>query len=340
MKFDKLVLLSVALCAIVLAGEFMAYGPSMHSYGADARIENGSVDISIRSSGSDTYSAMIVDNGARPAVTQLYVYMDNRYDRYFGDAEKTVSMNKLDLPYSIDQVCRTLNVRGFDRISVLNDEQLFDAMNGDMGGYVSKGLLVMSYALPDSIYSGTADDLLLKWIGLGGYLYWMSSPIGMFCYDGSGLAPVNGSQELLFGKECMNLGETDIAYSVTDCGGLTKALALKWNRVRHALDPSDIDGALSMGFSEDGYSSISMVPFGSGMICVLGGNYERQQCDDAAQIIASGISCYSKILWIGEGSITRETIELRQEIPPDAGNISVYISIGGYYVTYGRLIQC
>ncbi|AIZ57019.1 hypothetical protein Mpt1_c11570 [Candidatus Methanoplasma termitum] len=346
MKIDKLVLLAVVICAIVLAGEFMAYGPNVHNYGADANINGGSVDISISSSGADTYSAIVMDNGDHQPITQLYIYTDDRYEEFFGEASDMVRMARIDRSYSIDQIWRTLYVRGFTNIELLNDEQLLNALGGDLNTQDQKGLLILSYALPEEVYSGNAEDLIFKWIDHGGYVYSMSSPLGLFYHGKEGLVAVENGQELFFGKDCMYTGmasdrpDTGVAHTVIDDGGLTAALGLKWNRIPFALDVSGTDGALAMGFSEDGYSTVSMVPFGHGMICVLGGFYERQQVDDIGQIIASGMTCYSEILGIMNGNITRQTIHLDQEIPNDKDNVSVYVSIGGNYLTFGRLIQC
>ncbi len=337
MKFDRLVMLAVVICAIVLAGELMAYGPNVQNYDADAEMEDGMLSISVSSSGPDAYSAIVMDNGEYPSPTQLYIYLDERYGETFAEARDAIGLKGLDIEYSIEQVRRSLNVRGFDDIVICGDDRLLEMLEGGAG---SKALLVMSYALPESVYSGSADDPIFEWVRQGGALYWMASPIGMFYRGESGLVEVKNSGEILFGKDCINTAGADLALSVLDAGGLTNALSLKWNRVLYGLDASGTEGSLSMGFSQDGYASVSMVPFGSGMICVFGGNYERNQCDDVAQVIASGISCYSQILNIGTGTVVRDTAEMSFEMPDGAADISVYVSIGGYYTVFGRIIRC
>ena len=340
MKIDKLVLLSVALCAIVLAGELMAYGPNMHNYGADVEFGEGTAAVRVTSSGPNAYSAVVLDNGTHPAVTQLYIYFDERYGESFGEVRDAIGLRGIDMGYAVDQIRRTLGVRGFSDVLVCNDEQLLEVMQGDAAGAASKGLLVMSYALPESIYSGADDSLLMEWVRHGGSLYWMMSPIGMFCRGESGIVAVENSQETLFGRECVNMSGTDLALSVADGGGLTDALYLTWNRTIYGLDTSGMAGAFTMGFSQDGYSSVSMVPFGDGMICVFGGNSSRYLIDDAAQIIASGASCYSKVLEIRYGTVARGTAEFSLDIPEGTGEVSIYVSIGGYYTVSGRSFRC
>jgi hypothetical protein len=338
-KIDKLVLLSVVLCAAVLAGELAAYGISPHGYGAEAVSDGDSANVTVSSSGSDTFSVIVADNGTYPDLARLYIYLDERYGETIGDAGEAAGLRDVDIRYAIDQMCRSLRVRGFGDVVICDDERLLDEMLADAGDSRSKGLLVMSYALPESIYSGQETDLLFKWIKEGGRLYWMASPIGMFCRTGDGLAEVENAQELFFGRECVSMDDSGPALSVIDGNGLTNALALKWNRTLYGLNASGIEGSVSMGYSLDGYSSVSMVPFGGGMICVFGGNYERYLCDDAAQVISSGISCYSKVLETRSGTVTRGTAELSFGIPEGTGGISVYVSIGGYYVVFGRCMH-
>jgi hypothetical protein len=194
----------------------------------------------------------------------------------------------------------------------------------------------MSYALPVGIYSGSDGDVLFKWLAAGGSLYWMSSPIGMFYRTEDRLSEVGNAQELFFGEECVNMDFAGPALSVIEDNGFTDALCLKWNRVLYGIKPLDTEGQISTGFSHEGYSSVSMVPFGDGMICVVGGDYDRYQCDDVSQIIASGLSCHSKILEHKSGTVTRGTVNMIFDRPSDAGNLSLYLSIGGYYTVFGR----
>ena len=335
-KIDKLVLLAVVLCAVVLVGELTAYGPNTHNYSAECSAEDGIVDVSISSSSSDSYSIIYMDNGEFSPPTQLYILLDERYDENFDEANETANLKKIDQQYAVDQVRISLGIRGFKDVAVCNGNQLLSAMADDIGSNIPKGLLVMTYALPEGIYSGSDGDMLFEWIAEGNSLYWMDSPIGTFYRDGSGLVQVDDGQMLFFGKECVNIDGTDLALYEDNNTSLTKALALKWNRTINGLNVSGIEGAVSMGFCQDGVSSVSMVPFGKGMICVLGGAYDKNQCDDISQIISSGVSCYSNVLAIGNGTVTRGTSNVNFMIPEGTEKIHISVLIGGYYTVYGR----
>ena len=335
MKIDKLVVLAVILCSVVLIGELTAYGPNTHNYNADCTLDGNIVNVSVSSSGSDTYSVIFMDNGTFAPPVQLYIFSDERYDEFFDEARKTSNINRFDQHFAIDQITRSLRIRGLENIAICNEEKLLSSMTDDIGSGTPKGLLVISYALPQSIYSGEDGDLIFEWIKDGNSLYWMNSPIGMFYQDGSKLFEVTNSQELFFGKECINTDGNDLALYAID-NELTNALSLKWNRTIFGMDPTGIAGAVSFGFTQDGFVSTSMVPLGEGMVCVMGGRYDRNQCDDISQIISSGVSCYSDVLKVDTGSVRRGTVYVDFDVPGGTGSLYVFVSIGGIYTVYGR----
>lgn len=334
MKFDKLVLLSVALCAVVLIGEFAAYGYDAHRYDANAEFGGGIIELNISSSGADTYSVMVIDNDGTPPITTLYIYLDETYDRFFEDADGIVNLKRIDLEYCIEQITVSLKVRGFDDVVVVNADKLAEMIKDDPA---SKGLLMLSYALPESVYAGLSGDPIFDWLRKGGSLYWACSPIGMFYVGNDSLNKVENSSTLFFGKEFVNIDGPDLALSRSSNEKVTDALYLKWNRVMFGLNATEIEGAFSMGYQQDGFSSVTMVPFEDGMVCVIGGNYERNTCDDISQIIASRISCHSEVTEIIIGTVRRGTVEETINVTEE-NNVSLYVSIGGYYTVYGRAL--
>lgn len=334
MKFDGIVILSVALCLVIVVGEVLVYAYDPYDFDAEVTWSEDTVDFDISSSGTDIYSAIVLDNGDFIAPTTLYIYNDENYGRSLSEAKRIAGVETIDIGFAIDQIIKTLNNFGFNDIRVCDSKELAEVViEGDP---LSKGILVLSYALPSEIYSGSSADPIFKWMSGGGSLYWANSPIGMFFTDEEGIYTVPDFQKLFFGKDCINTGDTTEAFSVIDANGITDALALKSNTVRFALDISDIEGALSAGYGQEGYSSISFVPFGKGMICVIGGPFSHNQWDDISVTIASGLSCYSTVIGIEDGTIRKATVSGSMDITAAEGEIVMYVSIGGYYPVYGR----
>lgn len=333
-KIDKIVVAAILVFIIVLAGEFIVYGSDVFKYDADAEWTEDGIDYSVYSSGSDTYSVILSDNGKFDAVSSLYIYLDETYDDYFEQADSVVDMDRIDQSYWIDQIEKKSKNARFEDVIVCNESELIGILN-DTENSRSRGLLVISYALPQSVYTGSEEDLLLKWISSGGSMYWMGSQIGKFYTSPDSLKIVDNNQSLFFGIDCVNTGDTDLATSRIDSNVFAASLSLKNNSVKYGLNSESLTDSLAIGYCENGFSSITFVRHGDGMICVLGGDYTYALTDDFTQILAAGVAYCTEILIVETGEVERETLHHSIKINPnDCTN--VYIYIGGYYAVYGE----
>lgn len=336
MKNNVIVAISVVVFAIVIFGEFSVYASDFYRYDADAERVDGGLQYSVSSSGADTYNVVVLDSGAFTPLSSLYIYIDDSYDRYFEDYYAVSKIYRLDQRYCADQLIKNLENRGFSAVTVHGAGELEDLMRSDADSAVSKGLFVFSYALPEGIYSGSSDDLIFKWMSSGGSLYWTGSEIGKCFSTGSGLVFVEGNQDLFFGTECVNTGETDQAFSRIEADGLTEALSLKNNSVRFGLDISGIPDSYALGYSESGYSSIAFVGFGEGEVCVIAGDYRYYLSDDAAQLISAGVCRSTEVVGLSDGSVKRTVVRGTVDVPESGPGVLVYIYIGGYYTVFGE----
>ena len=331
-KPDAITVIALVACALVLVGEVVVYSQGAFGYSADADFDASSVSYSITVSGDKVYSAVLTENSV--PCSRLYIYADTEYLEHYEDVRDS-GVRKKDMAYTIDQLVKSLGMRGSPQIEIREKDTLATRMSSDLGNANGKGLLVLSYALPSEVYTGNAGDLLMKWISAGGKLYWCGGEIGRYYTENGTLKTVEGNQELFFGKKCVNTGKDVVAYSKIDAGGLTDALSLKCNNVRFGLDTSVLTGAASMGYSQNGYSSVSSVKYGSGIVCVIAGDYDYNQRDDIAQIISSGITCDTKVLDIDNGSAGRGVSRVSLPVPAGAGKLCLFISVGGAYHVYG-----
>ena len=342
-KSDKpAVIIAVALLAIILIGEVIVYTSDYTDYSAEAGLEGDSLGYQVSADGSKTYSVVVNDNGTYDGIDRLYIYFDESYPANYEDVDVSIGAQALDQKYYLEQVVNLLKPRNFHDITYVDAEQLADALAGDLAsdGCGTAGLLVISGALPDTVYTGNADDAIFQWMSGGGSLYWLGNLIGECYATTDGLQHVDGYQELFFGAECLNTEGIDTAYSEVDGNGYTHALALQSNSVKYAVDGDRIpeDRAhLSIGFTEGGYSSITLVQYGSGMVCVLGGDYSNYQRNDLVQIISSGLGPQSTIVALETGAVTNGTVSGTIE-GVTGRNLSAFIYLGGYYPVYSKLI--
>ena len=330
-----LVILAVVLCAAVVLGEVFTYAVNIHNFDSDAEFSSGTLNYSVSSSGSDTYSVVLMDeNGVEP-IKELHIYVDEGYDDHYNDVQEKSGILYVQEQYYSEQIKKHLALRGFEDVTLVKNKELIDYIDATKDDPKGHGLYVTSYALPSEIYSGNPTDPLMVWINNGGSLYWSSSEIGRYYIDADGLHEVSGNQELFFGKKCVNTGDLENATDVIN-NDFRTALTLQDSGLKFAIDTDGIADSLSVGYCEDGYSSVSFVKHGSGMICVIGTMTEIiPQMEDTAQIIASGLTYASEIIDSVKGNVIRGTVSGSMDYTA-IGDGRAYIYIGGTYTLYGR----
>jgi len=333
-KADAIVVLAVVLCVLVLAGEALTYSSGVHEYGADSSWTDGRVEYEVESSGGDVYDAVLLDNGIRGSITDLAVYVDGTYAEYYGDASRISTVPYQSQDYFADQIAAFLEFRSFHAVTTLDDDALSGYIEGTMEDPRGKAVMVSSYALPVSVYDGTPECPLMEWIGNGGTLYWVGTEIGRFFKDADGLKAVEDNQELFFGTRCVN---TDGPTVATDRigGGLSEALCLKNSSVINAVNADAVDGAVGIGYSEGGYSSIAMSPYGDGEVTVFAGPFDINQFDDIGQVVASGVNHGTILIAHERGDVVRGTVS--GSISFDSlADPTLYIFIGGTYAKFAE----
>ena len=335
------VVIAAVLIAVILVGEVIVYTSDSSDFSADASLENDTLTYSISADGSKQYSVIINENGSYSGIEHLLLYYDTTYPTNYADVDVSIGAHVLDQEYYLKQVVNLLESRGFHDIEYVDADQLSerlanDVLNGTSG---KTGILVISGALPDTVYTGKESDIVFDWLSDGGSFYWLGNLLGSCYATEDGLHEVPNYQSLFFGAECLNTGTADAAFDEVDGNGYTHALSLKNNSVKYAVNPDLVQGrdCLAIGFTEDGYASIAMVEFGSGMICVLGGDYSTYQYNDLVQIITSDLGPQSRIVAMESGTVTNGNVT--GTIDRISGsNLSAFIYLGGYYPVYSKLI--
>ncbi|MFA6719509.1 MAG: hypothetical protein WCS15_10555, partial [Prevotella sp.] len=203
-------------------------------------------------------------------------------------------------------------------------------------------VVVISGALPDTVYTGISSDYIFNWMSNGGTLHWLGSLLGSCYATTTDIVTVTGDyQTLFFGGYCLNTTDTSDADSEIDDNEYGDLLSIKNANVKYAVDMTAMktltNDCLFVGFTKDGYASIAFVKYGNGMICVLGGDYSNYQLSDLAQIITSQLCYSSKLIDSYNGSVTRSTSTgtILATVPTNR-NIVVYIYLGGDYPVYGE----
>lgn len=332
MKIDKFVLLALVICALVFLGEYCTYGSNLYRFDSSVTHDSDGFSYSVYSSGSDVYDVVFLES-ADPIVESMTIYIDPTYGEHYDEALRISQPARLDQEHYYVQISEGLKMRNYDSVSKCGPGELERFLESTLSDCSSKGLMIMSYALPASVYTGDQDDLFIRWLNAGGKLYWMGSEIGRHYVDDEGLHTVEGNQELFFGHRCINTGSTVNATNVVQ-NGFTEALDLKNSNLAFALDVTGFEKSLQMGYYEGDYASIAMVGIGSGVLCMFSGAFDVNQVDDIGQVVAAGIGIDTEILGSHSGKVVRGIAE--GEFETDVQSAYAYVFIGGIYVKYGE----
>jgi hypothetical protein len=336
-----LTVIFVLVVATVLVGEVYVYTFNTDRYSSEVTMSADGIDYSVTSGGTSPYSVLVFDNGSFEKSSKYYIYYDSDYRSNVEDVFVPVGAKAFTEDYYISQLIKMFEYRGITDISVLNATELRSAMDSDISsGNITNGLIVLSGALPDTVYQGNASDTIFNWLQDGGRLYWAGNLLGAFYSTTDDIIDVPaGYQTLFFGSECLNIGDTERAMSDVTTNDLRHTLSLMNNNVKYGIDVTGISGTyLEMGYTEEGYSSIVMTEFGNGMICVLAGDYSNNQRHDLAQIVSSGVCHLSVPAGYAGGTIERSTVNGHIDITFIAGsNYIAYVYYGGYYPIYGMV---
>lgn len=319
------VIAAVAVLALVLGGEALMVMASHDDFSSSASEKDGSVEYSIGSSLSHEYCVASLD-GTLGDLRSVSVYYDASYKSFAENGIASIGARALDEKYYVEQMPATLKVRGIDFCGTVDAQGLRGIASSPGAG---SAIIILSGSLPDTVYDGTPDSLILSWISSGGRLYWVGGPLGSYIAHPDSLEEVEDGASLFLGSEC--IGPEGInAYTEVD-NGYRDALKLQSNHLGWAVDSSLLpDGAvsLSMGYCEGSLSTITLVALGDGAVCVVAGDYTIRQRMDLAQVVAACVGPGTILVDFEEGKVKGTS----------TGDIalgdSVYITLGGFYPMY------
>jgi len=326
---DLPVLIAVILLAIVVAGEYVVFTASSDDYHSSVVKTDGVISYEITSAGAHVYD-LVVMNGSADSPDDVTVYYDPGYASCINDVVVAVGGRALDQEYYVQQMDDTLRMRGVKNTSVADAEDLLALTLSPGKGHA---LAILSGSLPSTVYDGTPESPIFKWLGSGGRLYWVGNVIGEYCSDGSELRTIGSAgTELFLGSDCV---DPDIFMAYEEYpGDSCSAFSFQNNQttyspVIYGLSPETVHG--HFGFYDEDRSSISLIQYGEGFICIVGGDYSNFQRIDLTQVIASGLSPTTKIVDVIHGTVNGKVTGTAK-----VGD-RVYIYLGGYFPVYGEL---
>lgn len=339
MRDVKLVAIAIALIVCLVAGEVYIYTfDGNKTYSIDGELQGSEVVLELDSGVPLVYDTVLFGNGSFKPISECYVYYDPGYTENLSEVDHATGGKTLTQDYYVSQMILQLKNRGVDPIQ-LNASELGTKLNTDVASAdCHKALIVVSGALPDSIYDGNTGSLVKTWIDAGGCLYWAGNYLGEKISTTNGLidATCNPMMEFFGTDNCYNRSGSVKGYDEMS-NGFRTSLSLMSNGLAYALDVSGMTDTLQIGYTDGTYSSITLVKCGAGMICVVAGDYSNTQRSDLVQTVASHICYSSQIIGDQHGELHRnKTVTVELPVGGTTGNISAYAYLGGYYLEYAR----
>ena len=333
MKKDDIfpIAVTVFILAIVLIGEAIVITDSHDDFHSSVSVDGDRVSFSIESDNAHTYSVLSLSDTLDPP-KDISVYYDPEYESAAGIGSYSVGGKVLDTGYYVQQIAPNFMVRGINDIDIVDSAELKDIMSAEGKEHT---VIVVSGALPDTVYDGTSDSMVLKWLDSGGRLYWIGNVLGKYISHVDSLEEVTNGTSLFLGSECID-DEIHAGEIAVDTNGFRDSLFLQNNETTYAIRTSELPSGTvyqTMGYTDGTRASITMVEHGDGTLCVIGGNYNFFQRLDLAQIVASGVGAETTIVDKAVGSVSGKATGT-----VSAGD-SVIVNLGGFYTVYSETYE-
>ena len=336
MKTGKLYVLAIAVVAFMVAGQFLAYGANPYHTSSDSWSVEGGIGYEVSSNTSSNYDALLIDTGIS-VPDGLMIYNDPGYVSHY---DESYMSEKTEL------LCSELSLRNV-KYMIVDAEQIRAELEEDISnGSADTRLIIHVGVLPDTIYDGGPDSLILEWLEIGGILYWTGYTLGC------GISSVSGVYERESGYAADFLGISDVdvrsdpyissLYATEKAAdyGIGEELSVMYNDSTFGINTQNLTDFISIGFTSSGYDSLVLAKYhgGDGMIVIFGGKPSISTIPTIAQVIASKLTYCSEIAEHDSGklfhSIGGGTMET------DASKTySLYIYVGTPQI-YARTFDC
>ena len=112
-----ILIVAAAFIAMILIGEAIAYGGG-YSYDSSASRDGSTVSYSVSSSGTNDYTAILIDNHGFASLKKLAIYIDEGYYTNYDEASSLSRVYKNDVDYYADQIKRLLELRSFRDVTI------------------------------------------------------------------------------------------------------------------------------------------------------------------------------------------------------------------------------
>ncbi len=287
-----MVAIGVAIVAVILLGQCLSYYTNSNSTSISTEVNGSEISYTIKSSSDFVCDEIHLRNGFDTPRT-FYILTDPSYGSTMSESDMKSTCYLLSREIGL---CSSVTVKSADagKVSDMIDSSL---SSGDFG----IGLIIITGAIPDTLYDGTSSSKIVQWMSAGGTLYYAGSQFGINIATQNGIKQVedwSAVSQSLFGTDQLFCVDPDVDLAKEKVNPeLTDAAKLAYNNismgVRMSAAPAD---SLFLGYTDDTYASISVMKYGSGQLTHFGGNIGYQDSYSLAHAISLGITYKTELV--------------------------------------------
>lgn len=285
------------------------------------------MDYTVKSKPDVQYTELHLDNGFI-APKQFYILRDDGYPIMADRA-------------SVAPTCYLLE-KAFDRYGSISMEykdasEIMETMDADLsGGPFDTGIIVLGGALPAPWYDGTAGSKIIQWMNMGGCVYWGGGQFGRFVSNPDGVNEVQDYEttvcNLLFGTENLfnNAGSGTFGTDRLN-PELTELSGMYYANTGYGTDVSKLTTPFTqLGYTDGKYSSVVLMKYGAGMICLFGDYVAYQDVEYMVHTLFLKMTFQTTVSYSDSGSIKNGKHSGSFDIDPSISNFVILRDVRWY----------
>lgn len=287
-----MITIGVVIIAVILLGQCLSYYANGNSTSISTEVDGSEISYTIKSGSDFACDEIHLSNGFETPRT-FYILTDPSFGSVMSDGDMKSTCYLLSREIGL---CPSVTVKSADAgmVSDMIDSSL---SSGNFG----IGLIIITGAIPEVIYDGTPSSKIIQWITAGGMLYYAGSQFGINIATHDGVKQVDdwsAVSQSLFGTDELFCTDSDVGLAQKKITPeLTEIAKLTFNSigsgVKMSAAPAD---SLFLGYTDDIYSSIALMKYGSGQLTCFGGTVGYQDSYSLAHVISLGITYKTELV--------------------------------------------
>ena len=292
--------IGVVIVAVILLGQCLAYYGNSNSTSISTEVDGSEISYTITTSSDFVCDEAHLKNGFNAPRT-YYILTDTSYGSTMSeeDLKSTCYLMSNEV-----KLCPSLTLKSADagKIESMIDDSLST-------GNFDIGLVIITGAIPENIYDGTASSKIIQWMTAGGTLYYSGSQFGINIATHDGVKQMDdwsAVSNALFGTDQLFCVDPDVCFADErinpDLTGLAK---ITFNGItfgtRMSAAPAD---SVFLGYGDGTYASIALMKYGSGQLAHFGDATGYQNSYALAHVMSLGLTYKTELLSVTTCNIT------------------------------------